>query len=78
MWCVSVDLYRGEQTISVSIVSEEELKRKQKVLQLYASLHAYSTHPLKPFVYQHHAEYSTTHTNIEGVYVHFLRITDSS
>ena len=30
--CVySVDLYGGDQTISVSIGSEEELKRKQKV-----------------------------------------------
>ena len=29
--CVSVDLYGGDQTISVSIGSEEDLKKKQKV-----------------------------------------------
>ena len=30
-WLFSVDLYGGDQTISVSIGSEEELKKKQKV-----------------------------------------------
>jgi len=83
VWCVSVDLYGGEQTaISVSIGSEEELKRKQKVLTVVCIItcidSVYSTHPLKSFVYQRHAEYFTTQTIVEGVYVHFLRITDSS
>ena len=36
-WRVSVDLYGGDQTISVSIGSEQELKKKQKVSNLIAT-----------------------------------------